>query len=1098
MKNQLLLEGAVAGHMNHIYDNGEMTFGELKQLLQAAVDGKLRGTEKTDGQNVFLSFDVQTQKARAIRNKGHIKSGGLSVEEFDDFFSAHPNQALRYSFVEALQAFEDIIKELDKDTQLKIFGNKRDNIYFNTEVMNPGIPDAEEDDPRSAGTTNVIPYDKKTLLIHEVGHGMFDPDTALAYDDPESKRRVAQCYSVLENALIGKSTEDPGVFSLETHPRRGLEKAGMKRASKVLPETLKAIDNVISDFGLNDSNTIQDLVMVQIKPTIDSFGLTADRNKELILRLMGLCKSKKDPNKIIPCGSKDPRTGQPLHLPRATMRNITDGIPSELREKIKEFDSNFKYQDYTAALSSSLYEFTNAILEGFESSFIADNKKAIKHLQDEIKASIKKIQNSANEAAKQDLEKQLAKLQDVKNVNTPSEGFVFNFNGTTYKFTGWFAPSNQILGTERYGRFGPIDPQDSQESGLEAKTGPLNIAIFPGSFKPPHKGHVLAAEALAEDADVIYIFVSAPQLKGVRKMKAIDSISADQSIQCWNAMLDNSSIKNKAKVMIGPPGVASPMMTAINFIQHQPSPDNEYVAPPNATVILGVGAKGSDADRYGERIMLKSKELRPDLTVVTKAVGPFEHSQDYLNLLNSNPIVAGILNKGKGRVSPEELSEEERLEGKVADKQLYHASDMRDFIDLASEDPIGLELLKDFVPRPEDALAILGILGINPADQAMDTEDQVSEPEIDELTEIINQEALKFLNEGFKKQRAPKAKKSKDKFQRKMKKRLKRSLNIYLKTGAGPKGHFGGGFRHDPKFGKSNAFLAEEDIEEASSVVSAGPMGHVNFSKPIKNLKNKNKRRKKVTSEEKRLRQKIRTGLKSFFENKKQEHLKTIDGILAEHRLRIQLRKIVIEQSLISEVEDPTTDVHDSTGINTLKDLLKNTNVLATLRGVYKTLTTSDDQKDSFRAHIVKWTQDTLAPVKLNDTDALGAEPQLAEQVGVDIKGIDADKFIQADDGSEKDDSIEDKPDPEEEKMGSIEGEDGTGRNKAERVYPSIEKSIVDYYAELDNAEDQEMFYDYLIANLKLYFDKWDNETTKNIEEPTNDAYSQAANSANS
>ena len=39
MSKDLLLEGAVAGHMNHIYDNGEMTFGELKQLLQAAADG---------------------------------------------------------------------------------------------------------------------------------------------------------------------------------------------------------------------------------------------------------------------------------------------------------------------------------------------------------------------------------------------------------------------------------------------------------------------------------------------------------------------------------------------------------------------------------------------------------------------------------------------------------------------------------------------------------------------------------------------------------------------------------------------------------------------------------------------------------------------------------------------------------------------------------------------------------------------------------------------------------------------------------------------------------------------------------------------------
>ena len=36
------------------------------------------------------------------------------------------------------------------------------------------------------------------------------------------------------------------------------------------------------------------------------------------------------------------------------------------------------------------------------------------------------------------------------------------------------------------------------------------------------------------------------------------------------------------------------------------------------------------------------------------------------------------------------------------------------------------------------------------------------------------------------------------------------------------------------------------------------------------------------------------------------------------------------------------------------------------------------------------------------------------------------------------------------------------------------------------------MFYDYLIANLKLYFDKWDGEVAKNVEEPTNDEYDQA------
>ena len=51
---------------------------------------------------------------------------------------------------------------------------------------------------------------------------------------------------------------------------------------------------------------------------------------------------------------------------------------------------------------------------------------------------------------------------------------------------------------------------------------------------------------------------------------------------------------------------------------------------------------------------------------------------------------------------------------------------------------------------------------------------------------------------------------------------------------------------------------------------------------------------------------------------------------------------------------------------------------------------------------------------------------------------------------------------------------------------------MIDYYSELDNPEDQEMFYDYLIANLKLYFDKWTSEMETTVEEPTNDAYEAA------
>ena len=291
----------------------------------------------------------------------------------------------------------------------------------------------------------------------------------------------------------------------------------------------------------------------------------------------------------------------------------------------------------------------------------------------------------------------------------------------------------------------------------------------------------------------------------------------------------------------------------------------------------------------------------------------------------------------------------------------------------------------------------------------------------------------------------------------------------------------GGAFHKPRPKNVSNAFLAEEELEEMSAA------GSIQGAPSVK-------RKRKMTKQEKRLRMKIREGLKRYFNAKSQEHEKQISKIIEEHHLRYNLRHILFEQ-LISEAEDPTTDIHDNTGINTLKDMLKNTNVLATLRDTYKTLTTNEEQKKSFRAHIVQWVQDTLAPVKLNDVSAEPQElpsPMAEQQLGIDILGVndeDKKKFIDAKDGSEK----ETQPQPEEEELTTLSGEDTTGRNKAERIYPNIEKSIVDYYGELDNPEDQEMFFDYLIANLKLYFDKWDGEMSAIApQEPTNVQYDQA------
>ena len=62
----------------------------------------------------------------------------------------------------------------------------------------------------------------------------------------------------------------------------------------------------------------------------------------------------------------------------------------------------------------------------------------------------------------------------------------------------------------------------------------------------------------------------------------------------------------------------------------------------------------------------------------------------------------------------------------------------------------------------------------------------------------------------------------------------------------------------------------------------------------------------------------------------------------------------------------------------------------------------------------------------------------------------------------------------------------------AYNTFKKIQTNIIDAYELLDDEEDQELFYDYLIANIKLYFDKFEDELSGDIEEPTNQAYEDA------
>ena len=77
---------------------------------------------------------------------------------------------------------------------------------------------------------------------------------------------------------------------------------------------------------------------------------------------------------------------------------------------------------------------------------------------------------------------------------------------------------------------------------------------------------------------------------------------------------------------------------------------------------------------------------------------------------------------------------------------------------------------------------------------------------------------------------------------------------------------------------------------------------------------------------------------------------------------------------------------------------------------------------------------------------------------------------------------------PEREEFG-IEGANITGRNMAYETFKQVEKQILDSYDLLEDPEDRDIFYDYLITNLKLYFDKFEDELAPSVKEPTTNQY---------
>lgn len=224
--------------------------------------------------------------------------------------------------------------------------------------------------------------------------------------------------------------------------------------------------------------------------------------------------------------------------------------------------------------------------------------------------------------------------------------------------------------------------------------------------------------------------------------------------------------------------------------------------------------------------------------------------------------------------------------------------------------------------------------------------------------------------------------------------------------------------------------------------------------------------------------------------------MKTERMTLIEQVRRQKLRTLIdlAVRKVILEGSGPKSSdfvPHKSTGLNVLEKLLKR--IIPTIEDAYKSLTTSEEQRLSYRVHMLNAVKNILAPEE-NSSNADNSQKPLTEAVKVNLKSAagqkpgqpDPSKLIDIDGRFSPKEKSKEEAAAEELQKNTIPGTDLTGRNFAIDTVKQISSAIITAYESLSQKEDKDLFYDYLITNLKLYFNRFEEELSgaSELQEP--------------
>jgi hypothetical protein len=400
IKEGLLMEGGAYGHMSHPFDDMDLTFGDLKDIISKALNGELGVVrEKTDGQALAISW--KNGRLIAARNKGHLQNAGanaMGIEDVASKFGGRGGLTDAYNF--AMKDLSAAISGLSDSQRKKIFNEGK--CFMNLEVIWPT-------------SVNVIPYGQALLVFHNTT--CYDEKgTAIGADGGAA--------GTLAGMIKQINADVQSKYTIQGPPITSIPKS--ENLSSKQGKYISKLAKLQKQFGLSDSDNVANYHQSWWENFIDKNSpIKVDKlTKEALVRRWAF-------------GDKGFRltTISKPELQEWAIDHDKVNVAKQQKDNIKPFEEIF------LGVGADILEFVGSVLT-------VHPEKAIRSMKQKFKQVATQVRNGGSPAQIQKLKSELERLNQLGGIDkiVANEGLVFFYNGKTYKLTGTFAPLNQILG----------------------------------------------------------------------------------------------------------------------------------------------------------------------------------------------------------------------------------------------------------------------------------------------------------------------------------------------------------------------------------------------------------------------------------------------------------------------------------------------------------------------------------------------------------------------------------------------------------------------------------------------------------------------------